>query len=136
MARETFLQVLQICKGKAPGRMKDEQQAVFCLAGFWVFYAVFSDWAQDLTGPSNWWVLLDNGGQVLMLKVKRETIPHNLHPQVFSLGRWVHIFIDISYLVPFSPSPRLPTPFAFFLVWPRPGERILCFSPFSPVQPR
>lgn len=100
MAGETFLQVLQICKGKAPGRMKDERQAVFCLAGFCVFYAVFSGWAQDPTGPSNWWVSLANAGQVRMLQVKRETTPRNLHPQVFGLGRWVHIFIDISYLAP------------------------------------
>lgn len=49
MAGETFLQVLQICKGKPPGRMKDERQAVFCLAGFCVFYAVFSGLAQDPT---------------------------------------------------------------------------------------
>lgn len=46
MAGETFLQVLQICKGKAPGGTKDEGQAVFCLAGFCVFFAVFSGWAR------------------------------------------------------------------------------------------
>lgn len=83
--------------------MKDERQAVFCLAGFCVFYAVFSGWAQDPTGPSNWWVSLANAGQVRMLQVKRETTPRNLHPQVFGLGRWVHIFIDISYLAPRPP---------------------------------
>lgn len=46
MAGETFLQVLQICKGKAPGREKDEGQAILCLASFCVFFAVFS------SGPS------------------------------------------------------------------------------------
>lgn len=83
MAGETFLQVLQICKGKAPGRMKDERPAVFCLAGLRVFYAVFSGWAQDPTGPSTWWVALANGGQVLKLKMKRETTPSNLKSSVY-----------------------------------------------------
>lgn len=83
MAGETLLQVLQICKGKAPGRMEDERQAVFYLAGFCVFYAVFSGGAQGPAGPSSWWVSLAIRGQVLMLKMTRETTSSNLHHQVF-----------------------------------------------------
>lgn len=83
MAGETFRQVLQICKGKAPGRKKDEGQASLCLTGLCVFFAMFSGWAEDPAGPSLRSVLVANGGQILMLKVKKEM---EAAPQV------IHIF--------------------------------------------
>lgn len=100
MAGETFLQVLQICKGKAPGRKKDEGQESLCLTGFFVFFTMFSGWAQDPAGPSLRSVSVVNGGQILMLKVERdmEAVPQVIH--IFWLchpGGQVNIVID--YLV-------------------------------------
>lgn len=47
MAGETFLHVLQICKGKAPGRKKDEGPASLC-----VFFAVVSGWDKTQRGQA------------------------------------------------------------------------------------
>lgn len=47
MAGETFLQVLQICKGKAPGRKKHKGLASLCK-----FLAVVSGWDKTQRGQA------------------------------------------------------------------------------------
>ena len=122
MAGETFLQVLQICKGKAPGREKDEGQAILCLTSFCVSFYVFSGWAK--LGQARWRPSTSHRSVSVPLEVKfwyskcrgRLCQVIQITKSLVSVTREVvNIFIDINYLV---------TSFAFLLEWLRLQDEI------------
>lgn len=88
VARETYLQMLQICKGKAPVERKTGDMENLCLVAFFVFFAVLPCWALDPAGPSHKSVSVASGGQVLMVKMEgeMEIVPRVIYIIKFSMS--------------------------------------------------
>lgn len=98
-AGDTFLQVLRICTGRAPGGTEDAGQAGVCPAGRCVCFAVPTCWAQDPAGTFPWPLEV----RFRRPKGRREW---NLHPTpltptlpVCHPAAWVHILVDFDYQV-------------------------------------